>query len=199
MAGYNLTCLGDNRSYSFLPSKYDSASNYAALKAFKELNIKFKKYSFLDRGSDERQYNSPGVDLPIASIMRSKYGTYKEYHTSKDNFKLVTINGLKGGYTVLKKSIEIIMNLKLDLPQKRKIIKKAPKSRFKCEPQMSKRNLYPTLGTQNKNSRVKNLMNFLQYSDGSNSLEKISEQIKLNIKETKIIHSLLKKNKLIYD
>ena len=93
-----MTCLGDNRSYSFLPSKYDSASNYAALKAL-ELNIKFKKYSFLDRGSDERQYNSPGVDLPIASIMRSKYGTYKEYHTSKDSFKLVTIS-LKGGYTV---------------------------------------------------------------------------------------------------
>ena len=199
VAGYNLTCLGDNRSYSFLPSKYDSISNYAALKSFKELNIKFKKYSFLDRGSDERQYNSPGVDLPIASIMRSKYGTYKEYHTSKDNFKLVTINGLKGGYTVLKKAIEIIMNLKLELPPKKKLIKKAPISRFKCEPQMSKRNLYPTLGTQNKNSKVKNLMNFLQYSDGSNSLEKISEQIKLNIKETKIIYSLLKKKKLIYD
>ena len=85
------------------------------------------------------------------------------------------------------------MNLKLDLPQKRKIIKKLQNLDLNVSLKCQKRNLYPTLGTQNKNSRVKNLMNFLQYSDGSNSLEKISEQIKLNIKETKIIHSLLKK------
>ena len=69
IGGYNLSCIGDERSYSFMPSKYDNTpSDKAIIKAFKKIKIKFKKYSFLERGSDERQYNSPGIDLPIASI-----------------------------------------------------------------------------------------------------------------------------------
>ena len=132
VAGFNLTCIGDDIEYSFLPSKYDSISNYAAKKAFKDLGLNFKQYSFLERGSDERQYNSPGIDLPIASIMRTKYGKYKEYHTSKDNFKVVTLNGLKGGFDVAKKAIEILMNLNLDLIKKKKQNKKYPKNKIIC-------------------------------------------------------------------
>ena len=67
VGGFNLSCVGDERCYSFLPSKYgNSISDVAALKSYKKNKIRFKKYSFLDRGSDERQYNSPGIDLPIA-------------------------------------------------------------------------------------------------------------------------------------
>ena len=197
VAGFNLTCIGDNRSYSFLPSKYDSISNYAAKKAFKDLKIKFKEYSFLSRGSDERQYNSPSVDLPIASIMRTKYGEYKEYHTSKDDFKLVTINGLKGGFNVTKKAIEILMNLNLIVLKSKVQNKRYPKNKIICEPMMSKRKLYPTLGTTHRSKNLRNIMNFLQYADGTNSMDNISKLIKINKKKTYFIYKLLKKHKVI--
>ena len=78
----------------------------------------------MDRGSDERQYNSPGIDLPIASIFRTMYGKYPEYHTSLDNFDLVNIKGLSGGFKILKTAITILLNLIV------------PKVKILCEPQM---------------------------------------------------------------
>ena len=109
IGGYNITCVGDDRQHSCMFSKYNnSLSDVSLREAYKKLKIKFKEYSFLKRGSDERQYNSPGVDLGITSIFRTKYGEYPEYHTSLDNFKLVTKKGLIGGYNVAKKTIEIL-------------------------------------------------------------------------------------------
>ncbi len=186
IGGYNLSCLGDDRTYSFMPSKFEnSISDLAAIKAFKKLNLKYKKYSFLERGSDERQYNSPGIDLPIASIFRSMYGKYSEYHTSLDNFNLVSIKGLAGGIRVLKVSINMLLNLTI------------PKVKILCEPQMSKRNLYPHLSTKQTNQRVRNYMNFIQYADGKNDILKISKIIKVNLKETLKIYRLLKNKNII--
>ena len=92
IAGYNLSCIGDERMHSCMFSKYsNSISDKALRSAYKSLNINYKRHSFLKRGSDERQFNSPGIDLPIASIFRTKYAEYPEYHTSLDDFKLVTI------------------------------------------------------------------------------------------------------------
>ncbi len=186
IAGYNLTCIGDERKYSYLPTKYgNTLSDKAAKKAFKELKIKFKKYSFLDRGSDERQFNSPGVDLPIGSIMRSKYETYKEYHTSLDNFNLVTEKGLKGSYKVVKKSIEILQN------------NRVPFSNIICEPQMSRRGLYPSLSNNKRSNFTKNLMSFLIYCDGKNDLINISNYLGISFNKTKKIYDILIKNKII--
>jgi aminopeptidase-like protein len=152
IGGYNLTCIGDNKNHSCILTKYENTlADKALLEAYRTLKIKYKKYSFLERGSDERQYNSPGVDLPIASIFRSKYGKYKEYHTSLDNFDLVTKEGLKGGYKVAKKAIDILLN------------KTVPKNLVICEPQMGKKNLYPGLSITRKNYSYKHLMNFLQF------------------------------------
>jgi aminopeptidase-like protein len=187
IGGYVLSCIGDERSYSFMPTKYgNSISDIAAKKAFKKLKIKYKQYSFLERGSDERQFNSPGIDLPVASILRSKYGEYPEYHTSLDSFNLVTKKGLNGGFKVAKEAIEIIMN---DI---------IPVSRFLCEPKLQKKNLYESLSTGSATlDSSKIFLNFLQYADGKNNIVGISKYIKQSLANTYAIYSLLVKNKLL--
>jgi aminopeptidase-like protein len=186
IGGYNLSCIGDNRMHSCLLTKYkNTIADQSLLEAYKKLNIKPKIYNFLKRGSDERQYNSPGIDLPIASIFRSKYATYPEYHTSLDNFNLVTKKGLKGGFLVAKSAIEILV---------KKII---PKVKILCEPHMSKRNLYPTISSNYKSEFIKNIMNFIQYADGKNDLKMIAKRIKISEGLVKKINKLLLKKKLI--
>ena len=185
IGGYNLSCIGDNRNYSCMLSKYgNSHCDDAILNAYKNLKIKFKVFSFLKRGSDERQFNSPGVDLPIASIFRTKYGEYPEYHTSLDDFKLVTIKGVLGGFKVAKEAIKILLK------------KTIPLNIILCEPQLSKKGLYSYLDKKDKTNFI-NLKNFLQYADGKNDLNKISKYIKLDLSETKKIYKKLKKYRLI--
>jgi aminopeptidase-like protein len=189
VGGYVLTCIGDEKNYSLLTTKYKNTnSDFAAIQAFKKYNIKYKTYSFLNRGSDERQYNSPGVDLPIASILRTKYGEYPEYHTSLDDFKLVTKKGLNGGFKIAKESILNIMNYII------------PQNTVLCEPQLQKRNLYESLSTKKiskKKNNSRQILNFLQYADGKNNLETIGSLIKLKIKETLKLYKILKNKKLI--
>ena len=97
-AGYNLTCIGDERSYSYIPSKYkNSVSDKVYFKAIKLKKIRSKIYNWRKRGSDERQFCSPGVDLPIGTIMRSKFGDYKEYHTSDDQIGKTVTSKFKFG------------------------------------------------------------------------------------------------------
>ena len=187
IGGYNLSCIGDERQHSCMFSKYqNSPSDEALIEAYKLLKIKnYKVYSFLKRGSDERQYNSPGIDLKISSIFRTKYGEYPEYHTSLDNFNVVTLKGCLGGFNVARKSIEILLK------------RTYPKCKIMCEPQMGRRGLYSTLSTKNENKLTRNFMNFLQYADGTNSLEKISKLIELDYTSVVKINSILLKNNLV--
>ena len=201
IGGYTLSCIGDNRSYSYLYTKYkNSLSDKAAEKAFKKLKIKYKKYSFLKRGSDERQFNSPGVDLDIGSIMRSRYTTFPEYHTSLDNFNFVNVKGLYGGFKIVKESIKTLMELSQNYGkrlQKTKY-KKNPVYRFKCEPFLKKRKLYPSLSFKKYYGNYSDiLLNFLQYADGTNSLDKISKLIKITPKKNLEVYKILSKNYLI--
>lgn len=184
IAGYNLTCIGDDRMHSCIFSKYEnSLSNKALEFAYKKLGIKPKIYDFLYRGSDERQYNSPGIDLPIATVCRTKFGEYPEYHTSDDNFSLVTKSGLQGGYEVVKNAVLFLMS------------QKYPRSTVLCEPFLSKRNLYPSLSIRKEDYFSKKLTDFLQYSDSKNSLTEIRNKIKINKRlSAKILKTLIKHN-----
>jgi aminopeptidase-like protein len=191
IAGLNITCIGDERCYSFLPSRRgDSLSDQVVMHVLKNIDPGYKKYSWLDRGSDERQYCAPGVDLPIATIMRSKYGEYPEYHTSLDDLSLVTPAGLEGGYTALRRTIESIeQNVYL-------------KVTVYGEPQLGKRGLYPTLSTKASGDQVKAMMNLISYCDGTHSLLEIANLIDepiwelVPIVEKLVVHGLLEQKYL---
>jgi aminopeptidase-like protein len=171
VAGFNVVCVGDDRVYSFLPSRQgNTLADRAALRILGDEHPDFIRYSFLDRGSDERQYCSPGVDLPVVSLMRSKYQEYPEYHTSLDNLSVVSPIGLLGGYEVTRDCLELL-----------------ERNRFyeatnPGEPQLSKRNLYPTVSTKRSHSQVTDLMNLLAYADGTRDLIDLSSQIKAPVK-----------------
>ena len=188
IAGYNISCVGDNRTYSFLPSrKGNTLSDKAALNVLKLTYPDYKSYSWLERGSDERQYCSPGVDLPIASIMRSKYGDYPEYHTSLDNLDLISSAGLEGAYNVIKKSIIIIEENNFF------------KSNVLCEPQLGKHGLYSNFGPEGavNGSIERNTLNLLSYSDGKSSLLEISEILDVSFFDLLPLVNLLVEKKVL--
>lgn len=177
VAGFNITCIGDERCYSYLPSRQgDTIADKVARHVLRHIDPDFRSYTWLDRGGDERQYCAPGADLPVCSIMRSKYEEYPEYHTSLDDLSLVSPAGLGGGFKALKNAIDALEH---DIRPKVTVI---------GEPQLSKRGLYPTLSTKKTKDQVQGMMDLISYSDGSLSLLEIAE--KTNQPVSKLIEIL---------
>ena len=166
IAGFNLTCLGDDRCFSFVPSRNgDTLADKVALHVLGNIDTNYIKYTWLDRGSDERQYCAPGVDLPVVNMMRSKHGTFPEYHTSLDDLKFVTPTGLEGGFQIHKNAIKILENNMI------------VKSTVLGEPQLGKRGLRPQVGEKTNADKVMTLMNILSYCDGKMTILEIADII----------------------
>lgn len=160
LGGFVVTCVGDDNNYSILTSKWgNSLFDKIGMNVLKNhTDNKFKVYSFLDRGSDERQYSSVGVDIPVINLMRSKYGEYKEYHTSLDNLDFISPEGLFGGFEIHRKSIYLLEN-----NYKYKVI-------LPCEPQLGKRGLYPNISTTDTQKQIATMMNIIAYLDGEKDI-----------------------------
>lgn len=190
IAGFNLSCVGDDRIYSMVESRYADTLADKVLKNVLKNNKKAEKnhkiYSFLERGSDERQYNAPGVDLPVVCFCRSKFGKYPEYHTSADNMGMVSPSGFQGSYDVMTQVINA-----LEHNERYKV------SVF-CEPQLGRRGLYPTVSQKGNYDIVKAMTDFIAYADGKNDLIDISDMIHQPIETIiPIVEKLIEKRLIV--
>ncbi len=209
-AGYHVSCFGDKGKFSIVSTKYENSySDYVAKKVLKNYG-KFETYPFKYCGSDERQYNFPGIDIPIATLTRTKFGIYKEYHTSLDNLKITNPSTLKKSFNLIRDLINEINKDKKKIVKNYAVInsnfiQKDHKNRkynqkvysmTKCEPFLSKRNLYRHLSKDLLTNNELIMFNILYYGDGI----KITDISKLlNEKNVKVlsIAKLLEKNDLI--
>lgn len=186
VAGFVLSCVGDERTYSYIESKYGNTLADRVLQNVLKFHYpKYRRYSFLKRGSDERQYNSAGVDLPVCGFCRSKYEEYPEYHTSADNLDLISPEGLQGAYDVMEKVIDTLEN------------NYYYKMTCKGEPQLGKRGLYPTVSQKGTYSAIKAMTHFIAYADGKNDLIDISERIGVSTHDLIGIKNILIENGLL--
>lgn len=183
IAGFNLSCVGDERNYSIVESRNANTLADRALKNVLKYytNGTYSTYSFLKRGSDERQYNAPGVELPVVCFCRSKFCEYPEYHTSADDLDLISPDGLQGSYEVL---MNVIETLEYNDYYKTTIL---------CEPQLGRRGLFPTISKKGQYDSVMTMTNFITYADGKKDLIEISDTIGTPVKEmTEIIDRMMK-------
>jgi aminopeptidase-like protein len=170
IAGFVVSCAGDERAYSMVASRLgDTLTDRLLRHVLRHHAGVFKEYAYLwpHRGSDERNYCSPGVELPVVAFTRSKYGEFPEYHTSLDDLSFVTPRGLAGSLDVLKKCVSILEGNKT--------------YRLTClgEPRLGPRGLYPSMNKPGSGYEedLTKLMNVIAYCDGNHSVLDIAERI----------------------
>jgi aminopeptidase-like protein len=163
VAGFNLTCIGDDGDYSYLASRDGNLPIDRIARRVVRRTQQPVEYSYLDRGSDERQYGAPGVDLPLISLMRTKYGAYPEYHTSLDDLDFITPSGLGGGLNLVR---DCIQELESSVYYQTNVL---------GEPQLGKRGLYHTMHARTVADEILLRTHVLAYSDGRHSRADMAE------------------------
>ena len=113
----------------------------------------------------------PGVDLPLISLMRTKYGSYPEYHTSLDDLTVITPNGLYGGLNLVRDSIR-------EFEESRYF-----RSTVLGEPQLGRRGLYHAIHARTVDDTVLLRTHVLAYSDGEHSEQDIADLVGLPVEQ----------------
>lgn len=169
VAAFNLTCIGDDGDYSYLASRLGNLEIDRIARHVLSTRSPAVEYSYLDRGSDERQYGMPGIDLPMISLMRTKYGAYPEYHTSFDDLTVVTPAGLQGGLDLVRECIEVLE------------VNDYYETTVLGEPQLGRRGLYHAIHARTVADIILLRTNVLAYADGYHSVLDMAEMFNLPV------------------
>jgi aminopeptidase-like protein len=159
--GVVISGVGDPGAYNYKRSRRgDAAIDRIVAYVLSQSGVQHSINPFIPYGYDERQYCSPGFNLPVGCFSRSTYGSYPQYHTSADNLDLVRPEHLEQSLELLLRSISIV-------ERDRKMLNLNPK----CEPQLGRRGLYSLVGGQNEGQKLQLAMLWvLNKADGSNTL-----------------------------
>ena len=165
--GLVLACVGDSGRFTYKKSRIGSAEiDNVVAHALENSSEDFNLIDFFPYGYDERQYCSPGFNLPVGSLMRTPHGEYPEYHTSADNLEFVKPKNLSASLALLLDVLNIV-------EENKKYVNKNPM----CEPQLGRRGLYEHIGGHSDSKQFQlALLWTLSLSDGQNALLDISKR-----------------------
>ena len=188
IAGYQVVCQGGPAAYTYLRSRAgNTLADRITPRILKRAGLDFRVLDYSHRGSDERQWCSPGVDLPVGSLIRCKYGDYPEYHTSLDNLEFV--NGSQ-----LEESLELYKKCMREIEDRRTYLR----TKGLCEPNLGKRGLYNVLGGGNDgDADAQALLELLAFADGDHDLEDILQRSGISVERLKKAEKTLVEQELI--
>jgi aminopeptidase-like protein len=185
--GLILTCVGDLGKTTYKKSRRGDAEMDRAMQhVLKHSGTDYEVAEFIPYGYDERQFCSPGFNLPVGCLMRTPNGRFPEYHTSADNLDFVRPVYLADSFRKAVAAVSILENNKIYLNQNPH-----------CEPQLGKRGLYRAMEGQTKENQQMAMLWVLNLSDGQHSLLDIAERSALkfdyvsNAASTLLAHGLL--------
>jgi aminopeptidase-like protein len=164
--GLVLTCIGDAGGFHYKKSRRgDAEIDRAAAHVLRHHSESPEILEFSPYGYDERQYCSPGFNLPVGCLMRSVWGSFPEYHTSADNLDFIHPQALAGSLRVCAAIVDVLEN-------NRRYCNQNPY----CEPQLGRRGLYRSTGGDALGEEISARLWVLNLSDGEHSLLDIAER-----------------------
>jgi aminopeptidase-like protein len=168
--GLVVTGVGDSGDVTYKKSRRgDAEIDRAVLHVLRQSGKPYRIEDFSPYGYDERQYCSPGFNLPVGRLSRTPYGNYPEYHTSADNLDFVRPQFLTNSFYIVQSIIDLLENNRVYLNQN-----------AYCEPQLGKRGLYKSIGASEFA-----ILWVLNMSDGDHSLLDIADRSGLDFESIK--------------
>ena len=183
IAGINLSCVGDNKNFSFISSVNENTYSDLIIKRVLE-NQKFKKFSFEKRGSNERQFGCQNLNLPFVTLCRSRFGDYKEYHTSLDNLNIISNKSLNGSVKIVKKFVDEIQRNQIFIKD------------ILCEPFLFKYNLINNVSKFEK-AKNRDIKNICAFTNKNIDTKELKNKFKINDTKLKKIIKELSRKKII--